>query len=255
MTSEIRNMRIQIIGLGTVGVATAYLFSKLAHEVFGYDIKRVKNVYAKILKEPLTNIDITFICVNENDLEQVIKTLIDHGVPHPYVIRSTVKPGTTDTLMKKYGIHLIHNPEFLREKYAFHDVMKPSRIIIGQCCQTHGSFLRELYEPLGRPIYITSPTVSELVKLTVNLLRMNIITFWNSIHSICTSLNVDTKLVAELVDQVKTIGEYEGRDWGIRFFGKRFAGKCFPENLNQILEFCSQHNIDPASAFFKMIND
>jgi UDPglucose 6-dehydrogenase len=242
--------RIQIIGLGTVGEATAYLFNKLGYEVLGYDIETKKSHYAKILEVP-TNADLTFICTPEKAVATVIEMLMDYKVEPPYVIRSTVKPGTTESLMKKYRIHLIHNPEFLREKHAFHDIMNPSRIIIGQCCDVHGKLLMKLYEPLGKPIYLVSPTISEIVKLTVNLLRINIITFWNVIHEICTSLNIDTKTVAELVDQVKTIGEYEGGNWGIKFFGRRFGGKCFPENLDQIIEFCMEHGLD--TEYFEMI--
>jgi UDPglucose 6-dehydrogenase len=203
-------MRMQIIGLGVVGTAYAYLFDKLGHEVVGFDIKPKNISYAKLLRAPTPNTDLTFVCVHEQDLEGVINTLLSLDVPSPYIIKSTVKPGTTEMLMRKYNMHFIHNPEFLREKYAFYDVMHPSRIIIGQCCQAHGRVLEDLYRVLGAPIYITTPTVSEMVKLAVNLLRATAITFWNEINEICSSLGIDTKEVAKLVDQARSLGEYEG---------------------------------------------
>jgi UDP-N-acetyl-D-mannosaminuronate dehydrogenase len=42
--------RIQIIGLGTVGEATAYLFNKLGYEVLGYDINLKKSHMLNRLK-------------------------------------------------------------------------------------------------------------------------------------------------------------------------------------------------------------
>jgi UDPglucose 6-dehydrogenase len=240
-------LKIQVIGLGTVGSATAYMLYKLGHDVYGYDKLPKKVGYYILVDKPITDADLTFICVGEKDVEDVVKMLVDNGVKGPYIIRGTVKPETTERLMREYMVHIIHNPEFLREKHAFEDVMNPSRIIIGQCCDEHGNMLANVYKPLGRPIYFTTPTNSEMIKLTINLLRVNAITFWNEIYMATQALSpsLDIKWISEVVDQERTLGEYEGGEWGVKYFGRKFGGKCFPENIDQIIEYFKSKGLDP----------
>lgn len=238
-------MRIQIIGLGTVGTAQAYLLKKLNHEIYGYDVKHSPNPYCKIVTTPKPDVDITFICVPETQVEHVIFRLIKEEVQGLYVVKSSTPPGTTRSLAEKYQVHICHNPEFLREKHAFYDVENPSRIIIGQCCEEHGHLLKRLYEPLNKPIYITDPTTSELVKLTTNALRAVSITFWNAIYEVATALDLDIREVVKLVNPVRTIGEWEGGEWGTRFFGKRYGGKCLPKDVDQLITTFRRIGIDP----------
>lgn len=240
-------MKIQIVGLGVVGLAQAYLSHKMGCEVFGYDIHNLQELpsYINFSTRLHSDMDINFICTQELHVEKAIQSLIENHVSGLYVIKSSTLPKTTETLSKKYQIHICHNPEFLREKYYLLDVLNPSRIIIGQCCPDHGRILVNFYEPLNRPIYVTDPTTSELVKLVVNTLRSMIITFWNEIYELATALNLNIREVADLVNQVGTIGSYEGGNWGTRFFGKKFGGKCLPKDLDNLIDAFLQHNLNP----------
>ena len=48
------------------------------------------------------------------------------------VIKSTVLPGTTEKMQKKYPQHkVLFNPEFLREDYAEKDMRSPGQQIAG----------------------------------------------------------------------------------------------------------------------------
>jgi len=109
-------LRIQIIVLGTVGSSQAYLMRKLNHEVIGYDIKSSTMVNEITVAQKLeTEVDITFICTPESEVEGVIEQLVNIGVKGLYVIKSTTPVGTCMKLMKKFNTHICHNPEFLRE--------------------------------------------------------------------------------------------------------------------------------------------
>jgi len=239
-------MRIQIIGLGTVGLAQAYFLSKWGHEVLAYDIiRKSPPSYVKLVESLESDVDVTFICTPESTVENVVLSLKKCCIEGFLVIKSTTPPGTTRKLMEKYKLHICHNPEFLREKYLFKDVMKPSRVIIGQCCVEHGNFLRILYAPLDSPIYITDPTTSELVKLTTNALRATAITFWNEVHELSKRLGISTEEVAEMVDQAKTLGEWEGGRWGVKFFGRPYGGKCLPKDVKQMIEAFRNRNLNP----------
>jgi len=239
-------MRIQIVGLGTVGLAQAYLLSKWGHEVLAYDVVRKSPPsYVKLVEGFESDVDATFICTPESAVENVVISLKKCHVTGLLVIKSTTSPGTTEKLMKKHKLHICHNPEFLRERYLFEDVMKPNRVIIGQCCVEHGNFLRTLYAPLDSPIHITDPTTSELVKLATNALRATAITFWNEIHELSKRLGISTEEVAEITNQAKTLGEWEGGKWGVKFFGKPYGGKCLPKDVRQMIEAFRNRNLNP----------
>lgn len=248
---EVTILRIQIIGLGVVGSAQAYLMSKLGHDVFGYDINTEKYQSIKrivedivLLDRPKKDVDITFICTPECTIEEVISKLIDEKIEGLYVIRSTLPVGTTIRLIKKYNKHICHNPEFLREKHAFEDVIRPSRIVIGECCKNHGDILEKLYEPLDVPIFRTDPTSSEIIKLVSNVMRSMMISFWNTIYLLCQRVGADINIIAEAADPSKVIGVWEGGKWGTRFFGKPYGGKCLPKDIKHMIRVLKEYNID-----------
>jgi UDPglucose 6-dehydrogenase len=218
-------MRINVIGHGTVGKAQAFLMRRLNHEVFIFD----PYVFPAITA-PEKNVDLTFICTPESAVEECVQTLIKEGVVGLYVVKSTVSVGTTEALMKNYGVHLIHNPEFLRENYACEDVENPDRIIIGQCCREHGEKLVSLYSPMKKPVFVTDPSTSEAAKLLSNSHLAMLITFWNEANELAEKLGLDIRELAELVTADNRISLY-----GTSKFGEPFEGKCLPANLDQLI--------------------
>src|SRR5659263_83498 len=116
-------MKIQIIGLGIVGSAQAYLMQNLGHNVYGKDPVKKTSEYCTVTKEYQKDADITFICVPEKLVENVIFEIKEAGVKGIVVIKSTVPTGTTLKLSEKYGMTLMHNPEFLRADHLLYDVM------------------------------------------------------------------------------------------------------------------------------------
>lgn len=223
-------MRILIAGFGTVGKAQAHLITHLGHKVFVFDpIKKPENI------TPARNVDLTFICVLEHVVENAIKNLIENKVKGLYVIKSTVPIGETERLSRKFGIHICCNPEFLRGQFAFDDVLHPSRIVIGQCCEEHGVFLKGLYSPLKTIICRTTPVIAETVKLVSNTYLSTLITFWNQVYELTRELDIETKQVARLVTLDKRMSEY-----GTKFFGKPFDGKCLAKDLNHLIDAFSK---------------
>jgi nucleotide sugar dehydrogenase len=233
-------MRIQIIGVGVVGSAQAYLLSRLGHEVLGYDHHRTSFEYATMVKDVAQDVDLTFICVPEAGVPDVVKDLVFRRVLGLYVIKSTVPPGTTVSLMAEHHLHICHNPEFLRENKAFEDVLNPSSVVIGQCCPEHAAILQKLYSPLKCPVRVTQPTVSETLKVTANSYLATLISFWNEINGIATRLNLSTKEIAELACLNPRISRY-----GTEFFGTPFGGKCLPKDLDQLISISLKAEVKP----------
>jgi UDPglucose 6-dehydrogenase len=241
---ELKNINhpftINVIGYGVVGKAQAYLLETFGHHVFVYD--------PALKKEELAiHADLTFICTPERVVEGVIQLLQDRGVNPPYVIKSTVSIGTTASLGHKYATHICHNPEFLRERSPFHDVLHPDRIVIGECCSLHGQQLTELYHSMHKPIFRTTPSSSETIKLVSNAYLSTLITFWNEINELTTQLDIDINMVAKAVTADTRISQY-----GTMKFGEAFDGKCLPKDMNHLINGFYAEGLNPL--LFEAIN-
>lgn len=216
----------------------------LGHRIFIYDPFKGFN-------EIKVDVDVVFICVDEFNLDNAVQTLVDHDVKGLFVIRSTVPIGTTRRLMDKHKRHICHNPEFLRQATAFEDVLNPDRIVIGKCCDVHGEFLRNLYAPLGKPIFVTTPEVSEVVKLVSNAYLSMLISFWNEIYMLVKKLGLDIKEVAEIVCADRRMSRY-----GTLKFGEPFGGKCLPKDLNHLIDAFHKMQLTPVLLYaVKKVNE
>jgi len=243
-------MKIQIFGMGVVGTAQAVAMRCLGHEINCVDSDpTIKLPF--FAKAGYSDADVTFICTPESAVPGVISQFANGKYAGLFVIKSTVKPGTTNELMKLYDVHICNNPEFLRQRSNIEDALSPSRIVIGTCCSAHSQILLDLYLPMGRPIVFTTPTLSELAKLAVNSLRASIITYWNEMDELCKKLDVSTEELAKIVQTDKSIGEFEGGSWGTRFFGEPFGGKCLPKDLVQLIGSFRDQGLNPL--FFEAV--
>ena len=99
-------MKIGIIGLGVVGNANLKGFQMLKHDVLVHDIK-LKTSIKNLLKTKMI-----FLCVptpskkngscDISIVESVVKDLCNIKYKGLIIIRSTVTPGTTLKMQKKY---------------------------------------------------------------------------------------------------------------------------------------------------------
>lgn len=110
--------------------------------------------------------DILFICVGTPEsadgsadlgylfavVEDVRAVYASNPVRRGVVIKSTVPVGTGDRVAELLGdckeLHVISNPEFLREGSALQDALNPSRIVIGAESAAAFSLMDELYEAI-----------------------------------------------------------------------------------------------------------
>ena len=221
---------------------------ELGHEVVGYDLLPQAVPWAKVVDQPVVDVDLTFICTHDSEVDRTVARLKELRVEGLWVIKSTTVPRTTQALMEKYGVHLCHNPEFLREEYALEDVVNPHMIVVGECCKSHGGVLEELYKPLGKLIIRTTPTVSEVVKLSLNAYLTTLITFWNEINELCSALALNTKEIAEITKLDPRVSHY-----GNRFFGRPFEGKCLPKDLDSLIQVYRELGVN--SSFLESVKE
>src|SRR3954471_11127496 len=118
------------------------------------------------------SLDLSYL---ERVSEQVGAALRDKSTYHVVVVRSTVLPGTTHSVVipalertsgKKYGdgFGVSVNPEFLREGTALKDFRKPPLTLVGHNHAADASGTIALYQSIDAPLVSTSIRVAEMMK-------------------------------------------------------------------------------------------
>ena len=160
---------------------------------------------------------------------------------HLVVLRSTVLPGTAETLVvptlekasgkrlgKDFGV--CSNPEFLREGSAVKDFMEPAMTVIGAADPAHSAFLREIYAWAPGRIFETSFTSAEMVKYVCNSWHALKVAFANEVGSLAKELHVDPEAVVEIfcTDTKLNISPAYLKP------GFAFGGSCLPKDVRAL---------------------
>jgi UDPglucose 6-dehydrogenase/GDP-mannose 6-dehydrogenase len=174
---------------------------------------------------------------------------------HVVIVKSTVVPGTTDSvvvpLLEKYsgkkagvdfGVGM--NPEFLREGVAIDDFMNPDRIVLGGIDVRTHNIMVDLYSPFfGVDMLKTNNKTAEMIKYTSNSLLATLISFSNEIGNLSAVLGgVDTLDVMKGVLLDKRVSPIlENGDRVVPAItsyleaGCGFGGSCFPKDVKALI--------------------
>ena len=240
-------MKHMIIGAGVVGTATGVWLNANRQEVIFCDIKpetlkRLQNKgYSVTLNIKDIKADVYWICTAEWDTEKIIKEL-SQAVKDPIVvIRSTMPPGLTKELAKKYKVkHLAHIPEFLKQKTAISDIFDKDRIVVGTTDEKTKNTLSKVFESETIDIIYTDTATSELIKYASNCWLAMQISYWNEIKKICDKLKVNPQMVANAACLDRRISKY-----GTAMLGEPFGGFCFPKDTKALVKAFEDNKLDP----------
>jgi UDPglucose 6-dehydrogenase len=156
-------------------------------------------------------------------------------------VRSTVIPGTVDGVVMpllESTAAVVANPEFLREGSAVADFLHPDRIVLGGRDPWALDLLARLYEPLGAPVYFTSPAGAELAKYTSNAFLALLVSFSNEIAEICESLpGVDVEEVLGILHADRRLSVAGQRPEILSYVkpGCGYGGSCLPKDLSALI--------------------
>src|ERR1700741_4509613 len=172
------------------------------------------------------------------DIGQVLKT---KDAFHLVVLRSTVLPGTAETIViptlekasgkkmgKDFGVCV--NPEFMREGTAVADFLEPSMTIIGAADPHHSGLLREIYKWAPGRIFETSFRSAEMTKYVCNAWHAVKVSFANEIGTLAKELGVDAESVVEIftADTKLNISPTYLKP------GFAFGGSCLPKDVRAL---------------------
>jgi GDP-mannose 6-dehydrogenase len=199
--------------------------------------------------------DVSFVCVGtpsqrsgKLDLGYVERVVREIGAAlkqkkshHVVVLRSTVLPGTTESLVipaieESSGLRaavdftVCYNPEFMREGCAVADFHQPPYTILGAQNPEHLAPLRELYKSVPGPVFETSIPVAEMVKYVSNAFHAVKVTFANEIGTLCQQLGVDTNTVTKIYTSDTKLNISPA----YLSPGFAFGGSCLPKDLRAL---------------------
>jgi UDPglucose 6-dehydrogenase len=193
--------------------------------------------------EAVKDAEFVFLCVptpqGENgsaDMSYVQAAARDIG-PHleseaVVINKSTVPVGSTLVVEQALGrpdVHVVSNPEFLREGSAVHDCLHPDRIVIGAVDHSAAIRVAALFERLEAPLIVTDPASAETIKYASNAFLATKVSFVNAIANLCEAVGADVREVVLGMGYDKRIGfEFlkPGPGWG---------GSCFPKDTRALI--------------------
>jgi GDP-mannose 6-dehydrogenase len=206
-------------------------------------------------KKAVLQSDISFLCVGTPSMrngkldlghigpvcEEIGETIRQKSSFHLVVLRSTVLPGTAETIVvptlekasgkkvgKDFGVCV--NPEFMREGTAVADFLEPAITIIGASDLSHSHVLRDLYSWVPGRVFETSFRSAEMVKYVCNAWHAVKVSFANEVGTLAKSLGVDAEAVVEIfsADTKLNISPSYLKP------GFAFGGSCLPKDVRAL---------------------
>ncbi|MFZ2887224.1 MAG: hypothetical protein WA021_05390 [Minisyncoccia bacterium] len=189
---------IGFVGQGYVGKTSANNFERRGFTVIRYALEEPYRANRHRIKEA----DIVFVAVpTPTTPKGFLSHIVEEGVSlarpgATVVIKSTILPGTTERLQKKFPkIILLHNPEFLSEKTAQKDTDEPFANIIGMSRKTakHKKAAELVQKIIPRaPFKLTcSSSEAEIFKYSHNISGYTQILTFNLMYDMARHLGAD----------------------------------------------------------------
>jgi GDP-mannose 6-dehydrogenase len=207
----------------------------------------------------LDRADVSLVCVGtpstargatdlshiQNAVDDIVAALRGTAPPasgiHSVVIRSTVPPGTVESLVVPtlkaglVGTNIATGaamcPEFLREGSGVADFFSPPFVVAGTSDALVAETVTGLFAFLGQPVQIVDVRIAEALKYACNAFHATKVSFANELARLFRLLEVDSREVMSLFcqDDVLNISPSYLRP------GFAFGGSCLPKDLRSLL--------------------
>ena len=252
-----------IIGNGYVGKSMSRIFPDAViydkfQEGFNTEERKeeVNECYLGIVSVP-TPLNKDLSC--DTSIVEEVLAWIDTDV---VLVKSTIEPGTTDRLTKKFpGKRICFSPEYVGEgKYYVPEWQYPHPVkaethgfmIVGGAREDTKMVLTAFMERLGpsTKYHQTDAKTAEMVKYVENVWGATKVSWANQIYDIAEGMGVDYNEMRELLLLDKRV---EPMHTAI-FPNKRgWSGKCYPKDVHAFISFADKLGVD-ASLLKSVVN-
>lgn len=175
-------------------------------------------------------------------IEAAAASISAHLAPDAVIInKSTVPVGSTRVVAAALGrddVHVVSNPEFLREGHAVSDFLHPERVVVGADDEAVAIRVAALHLRLAAPLLVTDPASAELIKYASNAFLALKISYVNAIAAVAEAVEAD------IDDVVKGLG-LDGRI-GAKFLqpGPGWGGSCLPKDTAALVRIAEDAGYD-----------
>jgi GDP-mannose 6-dehydrogenase len=215
--------------------------------------------------ERIAACDLIFVCVGtpsapngsqnlgavERVAEQIGSALKSASGFPVVVVRSTIYPGTTDSVVRPLlekasgkganrDFGLCFQPEFLREGSSIKDYYTPPFTIVGSDSPRAIEPLRQLFGALPCEFIVTDTRNAEMMKLACNAFHALKVSFANEIGRLGRSLGVDAREVMDLMckDRSLNISPAYMKP------GYAYGGSCLPKDLRALQYMAKRNDVE-----------
>lgn len=244
-------MRIAIVGDGIVGGALRRWFeTEQGRQVLVWDPPKGKtdaigeSVEAAFISVPVPTKGF------RQDLTILHSAIQASMYAKRIIVRSTVIPGTCDTLSSIYGRAIYAMPEFLTERSAYEDLCRQDVLVgIPDAYKGDPNWWLPFVSIFGnrKRIRWASAMECEMAKYAHNCFGAFKVTYFNMINHLCAEYGLGFEKVRELVLASGYINETHtlvpGPDGRLGY-----GGKCFPKDLSAFIGFVKDN---PAHVILK----
>lgn len=244
-------MKIGVCGLGFVG--SAIITSLATH---GFILDQNLFVYDKYKGfgsfDDLLNCDMIFLALptpycdlkNEYDKSAIVETINKlYNYTGYILIKSTIEPGTCQNIDPLHKLKIIHNPEFLTARTAFHDFHNQQHIVLGKAHDFDITFVISFYNRYYRgTISVCTSMESEIMKIAINSFYAIKVQTFTEIYLMCKKMGANYDTVKEMMLNNGWINKMHtsvpGPDGNISY-----GGLCFPKDTMALCSFMERNNI------------
>jgi UDPglucose 6-dehydrogenase len=235
------------------------IYEKGLEELVASGIENENLFFTASLEEGIAEAEVIFICVGTpqdddtgdadlsfvyNLAEQIGKRLDHYAV---VVTKSTVPVGTNAEIRKILAANVAPGvtfdvascPEFLAQGTSVHDMLNPSRTVIGSYSEDVINIVAEIFEHLPAKIYKMGLESAEMVKYGANTFLATKISFADQMADFADSAGGD----ADAVEILAAIGAdprigplflRPGLGWG---------GSCFPKDVAALAHWAEKNSL------------
>jgi UDPglucose 6-dehydrogenase len=256
---------VGVVGLGYVGgaIVNAYKNAFNSHvqdiELYTYDIDETKNPTCSSMAELVRFAEMIYVAVptpmtktgecDTSIVEKVLDAMAQYPLTRIFIIKSTVPPGTTERIQKKYpNHHIFFSPEFLTEANYLNDYLNQELLVLGTS-ETIPSVIstavlqrQELALKSVKNRMIVSATTAEMFKYVANLFLATKVSFANEMFDIANVLGANWEDLQNMILSDSRLGKTHWKVPGPD--GHRgFGGSCFSKDICALITTSKISNV------------